>query len=100
MNTYAVMLNCQGDNEHEPHSEPMIIISIAENLEDSDKLLPILLLLSTLNSEDSVDEIEMSPEEIMRTGDLIASALKLDNIEDIDPFDGIKELDDDVEFPA
>jgi hypothetical protein len=100
MNTYAVMLNCQGDEEHEPHSEPMIVITIAENLEDSDKLLPILLLLSSMNPEDSVDEIEMSAEKIMRTGDIIASALKLDPVEDIDPFSGIKELDNDVEFPA
>lgn len=102
MNTYAVMLNCQGDEEHEPHSEPMIIVSIAETLDDADKLAGLLLLLIS-NEEDSVDEIEGSAEKVAEMGaaiaDVVNKYLEEETVE-IDPFSEIEELGNDIEFKA
>ena|SRR5215813_6404143 len=100
MNTYAVMLDCKGDQDHEPHSEPMIIVSVAESVDDADKLAGLLLILASQEA-DSLDEVVGNAEKVSRLGEAIANVLKAEMGEEeleVDPFSGVGEVSEDVEF--
>jgi hypothetical protein len=95
MLTYIINHKCEGDEKHKAHSEPSIMIAVAESAKETLDIEAMVLAITLLDGGKNIKEISRSSEGIRALIRAIGEVLEATTE---DSFSKVAELDPEVEF--
>jgi hypothetical protein len=98
--TCAIKLKCDGDEKHPSHTDTIMLLVLIDSPDEIDKIDSLYVALCLLEPLEDVHEIFRDSEGIGKITEAIKLALVATqpNDEDEGVFEGVKEVDPEVDF--